>query len=218
MPCTKCMFYSIRLATLSDSPAVADLLVQLAEAEAPGVLVGSIERQRSLLRYTLELNHGADLRHRLVGENDHGIIGTAAAHVPGTPSKSQVNGAALRMAIALLGYRTSARVLFALSLDMIAARLARPRRPANALYVYGVSINSAHRGRGVGRALMHHCETIARQHDLLIIQLRVIVSNRNALDFYRHLGYKVVGRTPRWLDLFAFPTLVLQKRLDSTEQ
>ncbi len=218
MPCTKCMFYSIRPTTLSDSPAVADLLVQLAEAEAPGVLVGPIERQRSLLRYTLELNHGADLRHRLVGENDHGIIGTAAAHVPGTPSKSQVSGAALRMAIALLGYRTSARVLFALSLDMLAARLARPRRPADALYVYGVSVDSAHRGRGVGRALMHHCETIACQHDLPTIQLRVIVSNRNALDFYRHLGYKVVGRTPRWLDLFAFPTLVLQKRLDSTEQ
>lgn len=53
------MFYTIRPATLSDSPVVADLLVQLADAEAPGVLVGSLERQRSLLRYTLELNDGA---------------------------------------------------------------------------------------------------------------------------------------------------------------
>jgi ribosomal protein S18 acetylase RimI-like enzyme len=122
------------------------------------------------------------------------------------------------MAIALLGYRTSANVLFALSLDMLAARLARPRRPANALYVYGVSVDSAHRGRGVGRGLMRHCETIACRHDLPIIQLRVIVSNRNAMAFYQHLGYQVVGRTPRWLDLLAFPTLVLQKRLDSAHR
>jgi hypothetical protein len=61
---------SIRPTTIIDSLAVADLLVQLAGAETPGVLVGSIERQRSLLRYTLELNHGADLRHRLVVENE----------------------------------------------------------------------------------------------------------------------------------------------------
>ena len=207
---------TVRPAILSDSQAVAQLLVQLTHAQAPGVLVGSLERQRSLMRYTLESNHGAGLRERLVAETEQGIVGTAAAHVPGTPRATQVDGTTVRVAVALLGYRSSARLLFTLEMVQLAACLTYPKHPRSGLSVYGVSVDEHARHQGIGRALMGQCETIARQQEFSLIHLRVIVSNRPALAFYQHLGYQIIGRTPRWLDPLTFPTLVLQKCLDGS--
>jgi len=45
------------------------------------------------------------------------------------------------------------------------------------------------RGRGHARALMQHVEALLRQRGCPKVSLLVRNSNREALEFYRHLGY-----------------------------
>jgi ribosomal protein S18 acetylase RimI-like enzyme len=45
------------------------------------------------------------------------------------------------------------------------------------------------RGRGFGRALMQHVEAALWQRGCPKVNLQVRASNREALEFYRHLGY-----------------------------
>jgi ribosomal protein S18 acetylase RimI-like enzyme len=45
------------------------------------------------------------------------------------------------------------------------------------------------RGNGLGRALMQHVEEALQQRGCPKINLQVRESNREAIEFYRHLGY-----------------------------
>lgn len=45
------------------------------------------------------------------------------------------------------------------------------------------------RGKGFGRALMQHVEEALQQRGCPKINLQVRESNREAIEFYRHLGY-----------------------------
>jgi ribosomal protein S18 acetylase RimI-like enzyme len=45
------------------------------------------------------------------------------------------------------------------------------------------------RGKGLGRALMQHVEKALLQRGCPKINLQVRESNREAIEFYRHLGY-----------------------------
>jgi GNAT superfamily N-acetyltransferase len=62
---------------------------------------------------------------------------------------------------------------------------------ADAVFVYDVEIDQAHRGRGLGRATLLEAERIAREAGLTGISLNVFGWNHGAETLYRSLGYEV---------------------------
>jgi GNAT superfamily N-acetyltransferase len=57
-------------------------------------------------------------------------------------------------------------------------------------YLGELATSEAAEGRGVGQALLHACEQWARNRGYRILALTTGVSNKRALGFYRHLGYR----------------------------
>lgn len=57
-------------------------------------------------------------------------------------------------------------------------------------YVFNVSVNQPYRRQGVGRCLMDHMETIAREEDLSWMVLQVDESNHPAQQLYELSGYR----------------------------
>jgi ribosomal protein S18 acetylase RimI-like enzyme len=60
-------------------------------------------------------------------------------------------------------------------------------------FVYDVTIDEGHRGRGLGRAAMALVETEARCRGLTRVDLNVFGGNRVARGLYRSLGYEEVA-------------------------
>lgn len=58
--------------------------------------------------------------------------------------------------------------------------------------VWGLVVDEAHRGRGIGRALMDHAESWARSRGFSSVSLRTNVIRDETHRFYRALGYQVV--------------------------
>ncbi|MFD4034173.1 GNAT family N-acetyltransferase [Streptomyces sp. NPDC058637] len=56
-------------------------------------------------------------------------------------------------------------------------------------YVFDVEVREEHRGRGYGRALMHHAEGTTLDAGLGLLGLHVFASNAPALRLYESLGY-----------------------------
>jgi ribosomal protein S18 acetylase RimI-like enzyme len=56
-------------------------------------------------------------------------------------------------------------------------------------WVNYLAVKPGHRGRGFARALMQRVEELLLQRGCPKVSLLVRNSNREALDFYRHLGY-----------------------------
>jgi len=71
--------------------------------------------------------------------------------------------------------------------------------------VYYVSVSTAHRHEGVGRALMVEAEAWLRARGLAKLNLLVRGDNRHAIGFYEALGYSVE------------PNVQLSRRLDADE-
>ena len=63
------------------------------------------------------------------------------------------------------------------------------------LWLEDLYVESAHRGRGVGRALLLHLAAIARERNCGRFEWSVLDWNAAAIDFYRHLGATVL---PEW--------------------
>ncbi|GAA2942415.1 MULTISPECIES: GNAT family N-acetyltransferase [Streptomycetaceae] len=57
-------------------------------------------------------------------------------------------------------------------------------------YVFDVEVREEHRGRGHGRALMHHAEDLTLDAGLGLLGLHVFASNTPALRLYESLGYR----------------------------
>ena len=57
------------------------------------------------------------------------------------------------------------------------------------LWIYEVRVDEAHRGKGLGRALMEYAEDEARRRGLEQIALNVFGGNEVARGLYRSLGY-----------------------------
>ncbi|RPK73687.1 putative N-acetyltransferase YycN [Streptomyces sp. ADI97-07] len=56
-------------------------------------------------------------------------------------------------------------------------------------YVFDVEVREEYRGRGHGRALMHHAENLTLDAGLDVLGLHVFASNTPALRLYESLGY-----------------------------
>jgi ribosomal protein S18 acetylase RimI-like enzyme len=56
-------------------------------------------------------------------------------------------------------------------------------------WVNYLAVSPRFRGKGFGRALMQHVEKALTERGCPKLNLQVRRSNREAVDFYRHLGY-----------------------------
>jgi ribosomal protein S18 acetylase RimI-like enzyme len=63
-------------------------------------------------------------------------------------------------------------------------------------YINIVAVESDHRGRGLGRRLMHLAEDLARAEGLARMSLVVADANTDARRLYGHLGYREAARRP----------------------
>lgn len=67
--------------------------------------------------------------------------------------------------------------------------------------IWGVYTRAAHRGRGVGTAVVSACIAWARGRGLLRVKLSVVEGNDSARRCYERLGFEPYGREPdviRW--------------------
>lgn len=61
----------------------------------------------------------------------------------------------------------------------------------------GISVEKAHWGLGLGRALMESCLDCARRGGYRQLELQVVADNRRAISLYQSLGFVEFGRNPR---------------------
>ncbi len=66
------------------------------------------------------------------------------------------------------------------------------------LHVLKVAVHPLHEGKGLATALMAEARGEAERAGARGLVLEVRPSNRRALRLYRHLGYEVVARRPRY--------------------
>ncbi len=61
----------------------------------------------------------------------------------------------------------------------------------NAAHIHRVAIDKNSQGLGLGKKLIDELELRARSHSLQAITLKVSTKNKNAIDFYTHIGFKL---------------------------
>jgi ribosomal-protein-alanine N-acetyltransferase len=66
------------------------------------------------------------------------------------------------------------------------------RRRAHLFHLF---VDREFRGRGYGKRLISHVESVAKKLGLTEITLRVVPENEHAIRIYRRLGFKPVGVT-----------------------
>ena len=62
---------------------------------------------------------------------------------------------------------------------------------------FGISIDKASWGLGIGRALTEACIACAKAAGYAQIELSVVADNRNAIALYESVGFREFGRNPR---------------------
>lgn len=62
---------------------------------------------------------------------------------------------------------------------------------------FGISIDEAWWGLGIGRALTEGCIECAKQAGYLQVELEAVAANERALSLYRSAGFTEYGRNPR---------------------
>lgn len=62
---------------------------------------------------------------------------------------------------------------------------------------FGVSIDKAYWGLGIGRALLNACIECAKEAGYRQMELQVVAENDRALRLYEHAGFVEYGRNPR---------------------
>jgi GNAT superfamily N-acetyltransferase len=61
------------------------------------------------------------------------------------------------------------------------------------LYLEDLFVDSEHRGRGIGKALLNHLNNLARSRGYDRLEWSVLNWNQHAIDFYRGIGAEPVG-------------------------
>ncbi|MDP9830739.1 ribosomal protein S18 acetylase RimI-like enzyme [Kineosporia succinea] len=72
-----------------------------------------------------------------------------------------------------------------------------PRGAADCAFLYDIEVDAAHRGRGLGRALLEAAERTVREHGLPALELNVFGGNDRAIALYRSAGYAVTSQLMR---------------------
>jgi ribosomal protein S18 acetylase RimI-like enzyme len=75
--------------------------------------------------------------------------------------------------------------------------LAHPRGVPDCAFLYDIEVAAAHRGRGLGRALLAAGESAAREQGAAALELNVFGANPAAADLYRTSGYQVTTQQMR---------------------
>ena len=66
---------------------------------------------------------------------------------------------------------------------------------------FGISIDEAYWGLGLGRALTEACIECAKAAGYTQLELEVLANNEKALTLYRSVGFAEYGRNPRGINL-----------------
>lgn len=64
----------------------------------------------------------------------------------------------------------------------------------NNLFINSIQVMKIYQGQGLGREMMRCIEELANAQGLRAIELWVQITNREAMEFYRHLGYRMISR------------------------
>ncbi|NAZ76547.1 GNAT family N-acetyltransferase [Kineococcus sp. T13] len=75
--------------------------------------------------------------------------------------------------------------------------LRHPRGTPDCAFLYDIEVDGAHRGRGLGRALLGAAEDVVRSHGIGALELNVFAENTRAGALYASAGYEVVTRQMR---------------------
>ena len=62
---------------------------------------------------------------------------------------------------------------------------------------FGISVDKAYWGLGIGRALTEACIECAGAAGYVQLELEAVAENKNALALYRSVGFQEYGRTPK---------------------
>lgn len=205
------MTIALRAAVRDDFPAIAGLLVQLYEVELAGALTGPADRQKQLLRFTLESKNNQGLYGRYVGSDGAGVvIATGVIERPDQVGYERAPEGTIRLSLALLGYRSTVRLLMTVARTTVDVR--QPKVP-DAMHIHSVVVDAAYRGRGVGHALMTQLEQKAAEQGYSAAYLQVLESNHAACRLYTQRGYKEIWATPGWARMLTWPSYILRKSL-----
>ena len=62
---------------------------------------------------------------------------------------------------------------------------------------FGISVDKAYWGLGIGRALTEACIECARSAGYVQLELEAVAENKNALALYESVGFREYGRNPK---------------------
>ncbi len=202
---------TLRPVTAADAEALAELIIQLYHSEVPGGLRAPLEGQRRLFRYMVEHELASGVRGRFLAIAEDGApVGSASVRLYDDTPLTGLPPRLLSVAARSVGPGDTLRML---SLVLRGSLVGETGLRRGECFVYSVVVDAAHRGRGVGQAMMGQLEEHARRAGAHAALLRVIVGNERARRLYLALGYRVVSRTPRWIDWLGLPSELMRKEL-----
>ena len=80
---------------------------------------------------------------------------------------------------------------------------------------FGISVDKAHWGLGIGRALTEACIECAKKAGYAQLELEVVAENKSAIALYKSVGFVEYGRNPKgFLSRFTGWQEVVLMRLD----
>lgn len=77
------------------------------------------------------------------------------------------------------------------------------------LFINSIQVLKGYRNQGLGARMMERIEVRAKENRLMGIELWVQITNRSAMEFYRHMGYRMVSRQGN--------NYLMRRRLDPQE-
>lgn len=97
------------------------------------------------------------------------------------------------------------------------AGYAEMRMVAGEAQIYNIAIDRAFRGRGLGELLMRHLTDKARELGCSLMTLEVRGGNEAAMELYRKLGFREVGRRRGYYSKGAEDAVLMDLALNDIE-
>ena len=76
---------------------------------------------------------------------------------------------------------------------------------------FGISVDKAHWGLGIGRALTEACIECAKKAGFTQLELEVVAENRSAIGLYESAGFVEYGRNPKGFLFTGWQEVVLMR-------